>query len=268
MAILTDRLAPRIIINENDIPEPNKNIRNSPVTLIFGFAPIGRTMDMVVCNSTSDIYQEFGQPESLPEKYFIDSALRVVQSGATALMTRLPYDNSQCNKFKYVEYQVKDPISMHDLATGPMEDNMRDIDDNGVTILKQLNGIDKSMTQFQRIVQTEGNNGLLIKSMPTNELTNIELDPINNLKKNSFVLVDIRGEQYGSGEDGINYTGVFPLVITSPMGMLWQRTHTNMVELQDCLNMIDLDHGIEFNSRWFQQNMSDKSFQNKILSSI
>ena len=53
--------------------------RVHPITLMFGFAPVGKTCEMVECNSEADIYGEFGFPVTAPEKYFIDSASRVVQ---------------------------------------------------------------------------------------------------------------------------------------------------------------------------------------------
>ena len=117
MATSTDKLAPRIIINENDIlPRDNLGWRH-PITLLFGFSPTGRTCEMVKCDTANDILQEFGFPTSAPEKYFIDSALRLVQQNATVLMTRLPYDNPQSHTVKYVDYKVEDAISMRDIAT-------------------------------------------------------------------------------------------------------------------------------------------------------
>jgi hypothetical protein len=81
MAISTDtsKLAPRILVNENDISRTLKQKRKQPITLIFGFSPVGRTCEMVECNNEGDIYTEFGFPRTAPEKYFIDSASRLVQ---------------------------------------------------------------------------------------------------------------------------------------------------------------------------------------------
>lgn len=78
MATSTDKLAPRIIINENDISSPRTRQRKPPVTLIFGFAPKGRTCEMVECNSETEIMQEFGTADSAPEKYFMDAGMRMV----------------------------------------------------------------------------------------------------------------------------------------------------------------------------------------------
>ena len=106
MATSTDKLAPRILINENEISDtPGKRL-NPPVTLVFGFAPIGRTLEMVACNTEGEIRMEFGTPVSAPEKYFIDAASRLVAAGGTALMTRLPYDNDQSHTVKYVDYKL------------------------------------------------------------------------------------------------------------------------------------------------------------------
>lgn len=78
MALDTGRLAPKIIINENEIIDTSKPKPKPPVTLLFGFSPIGRTCELVRCDSVSDVYQEFGYPQSAPEKYFIDSAIRLI----------------------------------------------------------------------------------------------------------------------------------------------------------------------------------------------
>ena len=40
-------------------------------------------------------------------------------------MTRLPYDNDQSHKVKYVDYKVEEPIAMKDFATVPMETKVR-----------------------------------------------------------------------------------------------------------------------------------------------
>jgi len=177
MATRTDKLAPRILVNENDIESKMQQRLNKPITLMFGFAPIGRTCEMVVCNSANDILTEFGSPESAPEKYFIDSALRLVQSGATALMTRLPYDNDQSHTVKYMDFKLEDAISMRDIATVPMETKARDNDDRAVTILKEMHSLDKRMTQVQRISQVTDNYGDAIHSMTNEALVELELDP-------------------------------------------------------------------------------------------
>jgi hypothetical protein len=147
MATSTDKLAPRIIINEHEKHADAPRRHRPPVTLIFGFAPIGRTCEMVTCNSVSEISQEFGFPMSAPEKYFIDSATRLVQEGATVLMTRLPYDNAQSHTVKYVDYTLENAISLRDLITVPMETRMREKDNNAVTVLKELHDIDHRITQ-------------------------------------------------------------------------------------------------------------------------
>ena len=177
MATRTDKLAPRILINENDIENKARQRLNKPITLMFGFAPIGRTCEMVVCNSANDILTEFGSPESAPEKYFIDSALRLVQSGATALMTRLPYDNDQSHTVKYVDFKVEDAISMRDIATVPMETKTRKKDDRSVTVLKEMHNLDRRITQVQRISQVTDKYGDMIHSMTNEELIELELDP-------------------------------------------------------------------------------------------
>ena len=147
MAIQTDKLAPRIIVNEHDIPNESVKRMNKPITLMFGFSPIGRTCEMVVCNNEHDVLDEFGSPETAPEKYFIDSALRLVQSGATAIMTRLPYDNDQSHTVKYVDYRLEEPISTRDIVTVPQETQTRKKNDKAVNVLKEMHYLDRKMNQ-------------------------------------------------------------------------------------------------------------------------
>ena len=165
MATTTDKLAPRIIINENEILPPNGRTMNHPTTLMFGFAPVGRTCEMVVCNSALEIQKEFGFPVSAPEKWFVDAAMKVVENGGTALMTRLPYDNDQSHTVKYVDYRLEQPVAMKDLITVPQETKAREKDDVGVTILKEMHDLDERMTQYQRITQIQDDYGQHIFSM-------------------------------------------------------------------------------------------------------
>ena len=136
---------------------------------------------MVVCNNSNDISREFGFPSSAPEKYFIDSATRLVETGATAIMTRLPYDNYQCHNVKYVDFKLEDPIGMIDIASGPAEEKTREKDDVAVTILEEMHGLDNSMGQLQRISQKpyvdENGDEYLIGSMTNKELLDLELYP-------------------------------------------------------------------------------------------
>lgn len=272
MAIQTDKLAPRILVNENDIESKVAKRLNKPITLMFGFAPIGRTCEMVVCNNANDILTEFGSPESAPEKYFIDSALRLVGTGATALMTRLPYDNDQSHKVKYVDFKVGSPISMRDIATVPMETKTRKTDDRAVTVLKEMHNLDKHMTQVQRISQVSDKYGDKIHSMTNEELIELELDPQDNLEQDTFRIVDIRGQQYGVGAGKLAYSGIFPIVTTAPMALYYQSKILNTVEMDSTMSMVDVSEGIEMNTYWYKHadpiDDETKELQAEIVASI
>ena len=252
MATRTDKLAPRILVNENDIESKVRQRLNKPITLMFGFAPVGRICEMVVCNNDNDILTEFGSPTSAPEKYFIDSALRLVGSGATALMTRLPYDNEQSHTVKYVDFKLGQPISMKDISTVPMETKTRKDDDRGVTVLKELHRLDKHMTQFQRISQISDKFGDRIHSMTNEELIDLELDPQNNLEQDTFRIVNIRGEQYGVGAGKLAYTGIFPMIVSAPMALYYQGRILNTSEMDKTMEMMDVSDGIEMSTYWYK----------------
>lgn len=248
----TDKLAPRIIINENDIlPRDNLGWRH-PITLLFGFSPTGRTCEMVKCDTANDILQEFGFPTSAPEKYFIDSALRLVQQNATVLMTRLPYDNPQSHTVKYVDYKVENAISMRDIATVPSETKMREKDDGAVTILKEMHDLDSRMTQVQRISQKEDEFGQKIGQMTNEKLVELELDPQENLDENTFRIVDIKGEQYGTGAAKTEYAGIFPIITTAAMALYFQSKIENSTDLDKTFALMDFDEGIEMSTTWWK----------------
>lgn len=50
----------------------------------------------------------------------------------------------------------------------------------------------------------------------------LDLDPQSNLDSDVFRIVDIRGEQYGQGPNGVQYTGIFPVIVSAPMAMYYQ----------------------------------------------
>ena len=272
MATQTDKLAPRILINEHDLTSNPTRRMNPPITLIFGFAPVGRVNEMVVCNNDLDIHREFGYPQSTPEKYFIDAGLRLVRQGATALMTRLPYDNEQSHMVKYVDYKVESPISMRDIATVPAETKTRQKDDTAVTILKEMHAIDPRMTQVQRVVQVKDNTGLHIGSMTCENLVELELDPQANLEKGTIRIVDIRSDQYGVGAGKQQYTGVFPVFVSAPLALYCQGMIQNSDELDEKFRMIDLNEGIEMSTKWYRNSnpVHDdvKKVQAEIIASI
>lgn len=177
---------------------------------------------MVVCRSSSDISREFGFPVSAPEKYFIDAGMRVVDNGATALMTRLPYDNEQSHMFKYIDYKLEEPISMADIATVARESITRERDNAAVDVLKEMHNLDSNMNQLQRLVPISDDVGVHINSMYNDLMIDIELDPEANLEENTLRIIDIRGEQYGTGAGGLEYTGIFTVFVPAPMALYCQ----------------------------------------------
>lgn len=272
MAISTDKLAPRIIVNEHDISQNLKRDRIQPITLIFGFAPIGKTCEMVECNYSYEITREFGTPSTAAEKYFIDAGRKVVEQGATVLMTRLPYDNDQSHTVKYVDYKLESPIAMANIATIPAESKMRKKDNEAVTILREMHGIDSKMTQLQRISQKRDEAGEMIHSMTNEELVELELDPQDNLDANTFRIVDIRGMPYGPGAGKVDYTGIFPVIVTAPMALYYQGKIRNSTFLDETFGLLDLSEGIEMSTNWFKQadpvDESTKKVQAEIVASI
>ena len=106
-------------------------------------------------------------------------------------------------------------------------DSMRKKDDKAVTTLKEMHALDSKMTQVQRISQISNSLGEHIHKMTNEELVDLEIDPQANLDANTFRIVDIKGERYGVGAAKTAYTGVFPVVVTSPMALYYQGSIQN-----------------------------------------
>ena len=155
-------------------------------------------------------------------------------------MTRLPYDNDQSHTVKYVDFKVEDAISMRDIVTVPMETKARKKDDRAVTILKEMHTLDKRMTQVQRISQVSDQYGDIIHSMTNEKLIEVELDPQDNLDQNTFRIVDIRGDRYGIGAGKLAYTGIFPMIVSSPMALYYQGKILNTPEMDKTMEMMDV----------------------------
>lgn len=188
-------------------------------------------------------------------------------------MTRLPYDNDQSHKVKYVDYKIEDPIAIKDIVTVPQETLMRKKDDKAVTALKEMHGIDNLMTQVQRISQVvDDKTQSRIHSMTNEELVELELDPKDNLEPNTFRIVDIVGEQYGVGAGRVAYVGVFPIITTATMALYYQGKIKNTSDYDKVFNLVSVEHGIEMDGPWW--NMSDpvddqyKMKQAEIIASI
>lgn len=188
-------------------------------------------------------------------------------------MTRLPYDNDQSHTVKYVDYKVEEPISISDIVTVPQETKMRKKDDVAVTVLKEMHGIDPLMTQVQRISQVvQESDQTRIHSMTNEKLVELELDPRNNLSKNTFRIVDIIGEQYGVGAGRVAYCGVFPVITTAPMALYYQGKIRNTVDYDKAFSLLYMDEGIEMSGPWYRRSdpVDDqyKMKQAEILASI
>ena len=74
---------------------------------------------------------------------------------------------------------------------------------------------------MQRVSQVAEDDGRLIKQMTNEQLVELELDPTNNLEKNTIRIVDIRGEQYGVGAGKLEYCGIFPVIVSAPMAIYY-----------------------------------------------
>ena len=57
--------------------------------------------------------------------------------------------------------------------------------------------------------------------MKNEDLIELELDPQSNLPKNTFRIVDIRGEQYQTGVAKKQYGGIFPVLTSAPMALYY-----------------------------------------------
>ena len=58
--------------------------------------------------------------------------------------------------------------------------------------------------------------------MTDEQLIELELDPRSILDKNTFRIVDLQRQQYGVGEDGKQYLGIFPMIVTAATALYYQ----------------------------------------------
>lgn len=105
--------------------------------------------------------------------------------------------------------------------------------------------------------------------MSNEKLLDIELDPQSNLEENTFRLVDIRENQYAQGQLGIEYGGMFPIVVSAPMALYYQGRIESTQELDACFNMVELSNGIEMSTEWYRRNIGvEDEFKQKQLQII
>lgn len=67
------------------------------------------------------------------------------------------------------------------------------------------------------------------------------------MEKNTFRIVDIRCDQYGTGAASKTvggYTGIFPIITTAPMAMYYQQKIANSVGMDKCFQLVDVSKGI------------------------
>jgi hypothetical protein len=88
--------------------------------------------------------------------------------------------------------------------------------------------------------------------MTNEELVELELDPYANLDDGIFRIVDIKGEQYGIGASKLEYTGIFPVVVSAPMALYFRNRIENSEELDELFKLIDIEQGVEMSTEWFK----------------
>ncbi|MBQ5513052.1 MAG: hypothetical protein IIT83_05140, partial [Bacteroidales bacterium] len=63
--------------------------------------------------------------------------------------------------------------------------------------------------------------------------------------ENTFRIVDIRGDQYGTGAAKKEYTGIFPMITTAPIALYYQSRIENSEYLDKTMAMVDATEGIQ-----------------------
>ena len=128
------------------------------------------------------------------------------------------------------------------------------------------------MTSFQRISQVKSKSGISIAHMTNEQFQEMQIAPTETIPQNTFRIVDIRGEQYGSGNGNVEYTGIFPIIVTSATALYYQNKILNSESLDECFSILDLSEGIEMSTKWFRQsdkgNEVYKQEQSRIVASI
>ena len=234
--------APGISVTERDKSDYSGNGEyKSPVCLVFGFAPKGPFLEANYITSLSQLKSTFGRPEDSLEKYFYNAAVRVIKSGGTALMTRLPYDNAQANTVKYVRYSVEQPIHrQYVYADGDVsEEKYRAVDNDGIDVLNIMHELDDHLNGYSRIKCASES----VESMSVDKFDEVMLDS-SDLHQDSIYIFDIMKQQLGTNplltKPDTEYLGIVPVLVPTSTALYVQEKIENNSENDLLFNLLSI----------------------------
>ena len=240
--VFTTSKAPGAYITEHDKSQYGMpRSYPSPVCLMFGYAPQGNVNTPMYMNRIEDIEMQFGIPETSLEKYFYNAAVNVVKAGGTALMNRLPYDNAQCNRIKYVRYAVEKPIHRQYIYADGAESEAayREIDDEGIDMLELMHGLDDHFNGYSRIRLASDT----VESMSVEEYEDATLDNLV-LEQDSIYIFDIKKQQLGKNplldDPSVEYLGIIPMIVTPTTALYVQEKIENNSENDKIFNLLSI----------------------------
>lgn len=236
--------APGVTVTETDVS--NYDVRDRvkpPVTLIFGYSPKGAILDPKYIYTHAQMVSEFGRPEDSLEKYFYNAGVRVLQGGGTPLMVRLPYDNDQANRVKYVRYAVDQPIHLKFIQEygDKSEEKYREYDNDGVEVLNLMHELDSRLSGYSRISLASET----IESMSVNEFDDVMLDS-SSLEDDSIYIFDIMKQQLGTNplltknNDTFQYLGIVPVLVPASTAVYIQEKIENNLNNDRLFNLISI----------------------------
>ena len=98
---------PGVEINEYDIstrPSYDTGING----LVFGFTAKGPLYEYTKITSLTEFIDIYGEPQTEPEVYLYIAVQSIIANGGVPLVSRLPYNNTQCKNYKCIQYKLVD----------------------------------------------------------------------------------------------------------------------------------------------------------------
>lgn len=191
--------------------------------LVQGFADKGEELNPIVISNMDDFESNFGKPTNEAERYFYYTSNEVVRNGGTLIATKLPYNNTITNNYKYIGINI---------------DTGTTITSSAPTDVKQISGY---FSKYAEITNTSTLN------IPTSAYDAIKAggDLTGSQSSYDFIIVNENKARI-TGADGNE--GIFITIIDPIDGMKVQRMFPNPSDSDtfQCLTGLNYPTGISY----------------------
>ena len=105
MASVNSLGAPGVSIREIDLSQTAPAIQGT-YCLVPGFTDQGQELEPMIINTTDDYVATYGQPTNEAERYHFYASQSVLNNGGTLVVSKLPYNNTISENYKFVGLKV------------------------------------------------------------------------------------------------------------------------------------------------------------------